>query len=110
MVGSPSAVPHDGIDRGYFVAPTVFADVEPDHRIFQEEIFGPVISITPYDGGDDGLVEMANNSAYGVLGSARRWATPTSARSRRAADTDRTVKHPMAPVLRGRRTVRRVSR
>src|SRR5215208_6306690 len=59
----------DGLDRGYFVAPTVFADVEPDHRIFQEEIFGPVISITPYDGGDDGLVEMANNSAYGLSGS-----------------------------------------
>ena len=59
----------DGLDRGYFVAPTVFADVEPDHRIFQEEIFGPVLSITPYDGGDDGLVEMANNSSYGLSGS-----------------------------------------
>lgn len=58
----------DGLERGYFVAPTVFADVEPDHRIFQEEIFGPVISITAYDGGDDGLVEMANNSTYGLSG------------------------------------------
>jgi aldehyde dehydrogenase (NAD+) len=66
----------DGCDRGYFVAPTVFADVTPDMRIFQEEIFGPVLTITPYDGGDDGAVEMANNSMYGlagaVMGSAER--------------------------------------
>ncbi len=58
----------DGLDRGYFVAPTVLADVEPDHRVFQEEIFGPVITVTPYDGGDDGAVEMANNSIYGLAG------------------------------------------
>ena len=58
----------DGLDRGYFVAPTVFADVTPQMRIFQEEIFGPVITITPYDGGDDGAVEMANHSGYGLAG------------------------------------------
>ncbi|MCT7657124.1 aldehyde dehydrogenase family protein [Mycobacterium deserti] len=58
----------EGLDRGYFVAPTVVADVEPDHTIFQEEVFGPVLSITPYDGGDDGAVEMANNSTYGLAG------------------------------------------
>ena len=58
----------DGVDRGYFVAPTVVADVEPSHTIFQEEIFGPVLSITPYDGGDDGAVELANNSRYGLAG------------------------------------------
>lgn len=57
-----------GCDRGYFVAPTVFADVTPDMRIFQEEIFGPVLTITPYDGGDDEAVEMANNSLYGLAG------------------------------------------
>ena len=57
-----------GLDRGYFVAPTVFADVDASHRLFQEEIFGPVITITPYDGGDDGLVELANNSTYGLSG------------------------------------------
>jgi aldehyde dehydrogenase (NAD+) len=60
--------PPEGCDRGYFVAPTVFADVTPDMRIFQEEIFGPVLCITPYDGGDDGAVEMANNSTYGLAG------------------------------------------
>ena len=58
----------DGLDRGFFVAPTVVADVAPDHTIFQEEVFGPVLSITPYDGGDDGAVELANNSTYGLAG------------------------------------------
>ncbi|OBG92453.1 aldehyde dehydrogenase [Mycobacterium sp. E136] len=58
----------EGLDRGYFVAPTIVADVEPHHTIFQEEIFGPVLSITPYDGGDDGAVELANNSTYGLAG------------------------------------------
>ena len=58
----------DGLDRGYFVAPTVVADVGPDHTIFQEEVFGPVLSITPYGGGDDGAVELANNSTYGLAG------------------------------------------
>ncbi|EHI14712.1 aldehyde dehydrogenase family protein [Mycolicibacterium thermoresistibile] len=58
----------EGLDRGYFVAPTVVADVEPHHTIFQEEIFGPVLSITPYNGGDDAAVELANNSTYGLAG------------------------------------------
>lgn len=58
----------EGCERGYFVAPTVFADVTPDMRIFQEEIFGPLLCITQYDGGDDGAVEMANNSKYGLAG------------------------------------------
>src|SRR3984893_1432950 len=58
----------EGLDRGFFVAPTVLADVSPEHRVFQEEIFGPVITVTPYDGGDDGAVEMANNSIYGLAG------------------------------------------
>ena len=38
-------------------------------RIFSEEIFGPVITITPYDGGDDAAVALANNSTYGLAGS-----------------------------------------
>jgi aldehyde dehydrogenase (NAD+) len=60
--------PPEGCDRGYFVAPTVFADVTPDMRIFQEEIFGPVLCIAPYDGGDDSAVDIANDSAYGLGG------------------------------------------
>ncbi len=38
----------DGLDKGFFVRPTVFADVRPDMRVFQEEIFGPVLCITPF--------------------------------------------------------------
>jgi aldehyde dehydrogenase (NAD+) len=60
--------PPASCERGYFVAPTIFADVTPDMRIFQEEIFGPVLTITAYDGGDDGAVELANNSTYGLAG------------------------------------------
>lgn len=40
----------------------------PDSRLFGEEVFGPVLSITPYDGGDDGAVALANYSAYGLSG------------------------------------------
>ena len=62
-------------DRGYFVAPTVFADVRPDGELAQEEIFGPVLSIIPFRD-DDEAVEIANNSRYalagGVWGSAER--------------------------------------
>ncbi|GAB4998033.1 aldehyde dehydrogenase family protein [Mycobacterium avium subsp. hominissuis] len=57
----------EGLERGYFVAPTVFADVSPQMRIFQEEIFGPVLTITAYDG-DDAAVELANDSIYGLAG------------------------------------------
>lgn len=56
------------LDRGYFVEPTVFADVEPSHRLFREEIFGPVLTITSYDGGDEGAVALANDSDYGLAG------------------------------------------
>ena len=55
----------DGFDRGNFVAPTVFADVAPDARIFQEEIFGPVVAITPFDS-DEQALTLANNTPYGL--------------------------------------------
>ncbi|MGH9028992.1 MAG: aldehyde dehydrogenase, partial [Acidimicrobiales bacterium] len=45
-----------GIDKGWFVEPTVFVDVDNSMRIAQEEIFGPVLSVIPYDGGDDEAV------------------------------------------------------
>jgi aldehyde dehydrogenase (NAD+) len=54
-----------GITRGYYVRPTVFADVAPQMRIAQEEIFGPVLSIIPYDGEDD-AVAIANGTPYGL--------------------------------------------
>ena len=53
---------------GYYVEPTVLVDVDPDSTVAQEEIFGPVIVVLPYDGGDDGAVAAANHSAYGLSG------------------------------------------
>ena len=57
----------DGLPTGYFVKPTVFSDVRPDMRIAQEEIFGPVLSILPYDTEDE-AVDIANDSEYGLAG------------------------------------------
>ncbi len=61
------AEPPEGLDRGYFVRPTVFSDVGNDMTIAQEEIFGPVLSIIPYDDEDE-AVRIANDSAYGLAG------------------------------------------
>jgi aldehyde dehydrogenase (NAD+) len=62
--------------RGYFVAPTVFANVRPDSELAQEEIFGPVLSIIAFDD-DDEAVTIANNSRYGLAGGV--WGTPERA-------------------------------
>jgi len=59
--------PPDGADRGYYVRPTVFSDVRPDMTIAQEEIFGPVLAIMPYDDEDD-AIRIANDSQYGLAG------------------------------------------
>ena len=59
--------PPEGADRGYFVRPTVFSEVTPDMTIAREEIFGPVLSIMPYDDEDD-AVRIANDSDYGLAG------------------------------------------
>jgi 5-carboxymethyl-2-hydroxymuconic-semialdehyde dehydrogenase len=55
----------EGFDGGNYVAPTVFADVPPSARIFQEEIFGPVVAITPFDTEEDALA-LANGVRYGL--------------------------------------------
>jgi aldehyde dehydrogenase (NAD+) len=55
------------LPRGYFVEPTLFADVDPDSRIAQEEIFGPVVCIIPFDTDDD-AVRIANSTIYGLAG------------------------------------------
>ncbi|MGH2551950.1 MAG: aldehyde dehydrogenase family protein, partial [Thermomicrobiales bacterium] len=52
---------------GYYVQPTLIADVDPESQISQEEIFGPVLTVTAYDGDDD-AVTIANNSIYGLSG------------------------------------------
>jgi aldehyde dehydrogenase (NAD+) len=59
--------PVDGLDRGYYVRPTVFANVRPDMAIAQEEIFGPVLSILPY-ADEDEAVAIANSTIYGLAG------------------------------------------
>jgi aldehyde dehydrogenase (NAD+) len=55
----------DGLTHGYFVRPTVFADVEPGMTIAREEIFGPVVSIIPYRDEED-AVRIANDTEYGL--------------------------------------------
>ena len=57
----------NGFTKGYFVKPTVFADVRNDMTIAREEIFGPVLSIIPYEDEDD-AVRIANDTAYGLSG------------------------------------------
>ncbi len=54
-------------EKGCFVQPTLFVDVDPDSTIAQEEIFGPVLCVIPYEDDDD-AVRIANNSAYGLSG------------------------------------------
>src|SRR4029078_6035220 len=55
----------EGLEKVYFVRPTVFADVRNDMTIAQEEIFGPVLSIIPYDDEED-AVSIANDTIYGL--------------------------------------------
>jgi aldehyde dehydrogenase (NAD+) len=57
----------EGLGRGYYVKPTVFGKVRNDMTIAREEIFGPVLSILPYDGDDD-AVRIANDTPYGLSG------------------------------------------
>ena len=55
----------EGFNRGYYVQPTVFADVRNDMTIAQQEIFGPVLSIIPFDSEEE-AIEMANDTPYGL--------------------------------------------
>jgi len=57
----------EGLDKGYFVRPTVFSDVRNDMTIAQEEIFGPVLSIIPVDTEEE-AVAVANDTMYGLAG------------------------------------------
>lgn len=57
----------EGMNTGYFIAPTIFADVPTDAEIWREEIFGPVVCINAFDTEDEAL-KLANDSAYGLAG------------------------------------------
>src|SRR5439155_2619718 len=65
LVGGPEQP--DGLDKGFFVKPTLFVDVDNAMTIAQEEIFGPVLVVIPYDDEDD-AVRIANDSIYGLAG------------------------------------------
>jgi len=57
----------EGLSRGYYVRPTVFANVKPEMTIAREEIFGPVLSILPYET-EEQVIELANDTVYGLAG------------------------------------------
>jgi len=59
--------PPEGLEKGYYIQPTIFSDVRNDMTIAQEEIFGPVLSIIPYDTEEEAIA-IANDSAYGLSG------------------------------------------
>jgi acyl-CoA reductase-like NAD-dependent aldehyde dehydrogenase len=61
------AEPPEGLEQGYFVRPTIFSEVTPEMTIAQEEIFGPVLVIMPYEDEED-AVRIANDSPYGLAG------------------------------------------
>jgi acyl-CoA reductase-like NAD-dependent aldehyde dehydrogenase len=64
-LGGPDAP--EGLPKGYYVKPTIFAEVKPGMTIAREEIFGPVLSVIPYEDDDD-AVRIANDSTYGLAG------------------------------------------
>ena len=65
LTGGPQTP--ENLEKGYFVRPTVFADVDNPMTLAQEEIFGPVLSIIPFDT-EDQAVHIANDSPYGLAG------------------------------------------
>jgi len=65
VVGGPDRP--EGLDRGYYVKPTVLAGVTPGSRVEQEEVFGPVLAVIPY-ASEDEAVEIANGTPYGLSG------------------------------------------
>jgi len=65
VVGGPDAP--EGLPKGYYVKPTIFAGVKPEMTIAREEIFGPVISVLAYQDEDD-AVRIANDTIYGLAG------------------------------------------
>ena len=71
----------DGLSQGHFVRPTIFADVTPDMTVWKEEIFGPVLCITPFDSEEE-AVALANDTPYGLTNYVQ---TTDKSRARRVA-------------------------
>jgi len=65
VVGGPERP--EGLDKGFYVKPTLFDDVDNSMTIAQEEIFGPVLVVIPFEDEDD-AVRIANDSPYGLAG------------------------------------------
>jgi len=76
----------EGLEKGFFVQPTVFSEVTPDMTIAKEEIFGPVLVLMPYDTEEE-AIEIANGTPYGLAGAV--WSAD-SARAERVARQLRT--------------------
>jgi acyl-CoA reductase-like NAD-dependent aldehyde dehydrogenase len=76
IAGGPGPV--DGLDRGYFVKPTVFSRLDPGAQVVQEEIFGPVLSILSYDEGIEQGIAIANDSEFGLSGAVFAEDIPTA--------------------------------
>ena len=71
----------DGLNRGHFVRPTIFVDVTPEMTIWKEEIFGPVLCITPFDSEQEAIA-LANDTPFGLTNYIQ---TPDKSRARRVA-------------------------
>ncbi len=87
----------DGFEAGYYVKPTVFADVDPDMTIAREEIFGPVLSIMPFDTEEEAIA-IANDTPYGLTNYVQ---TTDNAKARRVARQLRSGMVEMNGLVRG---------
>ncbi|MGY8794631.1 MAG: aldehyde dehydrogenase family protein, partial [Woeseiales bacterium] len=65
-IAAAGSVVADAPDGGYYVRPTLFADVDPDHELAQKEIFGPVVVVIPFDTEEE-AVQIANGAQYGLV-------------------------------------------
>ncbi len=65
LVTGGKAATGEGLDKGFFVEPTIFTEVRNDMTIAQEEVFGPVLSIIPFDGEEE-AIEIGNDTKYGL--------------------------------------------
>ncbi|MEM6785241.1 MAG: aldehyde dehydrogenase family protein, partial [Bacteroidota bacterium] len=65
LVTGGAAAEGEGLDDGYFFQPTIFTNVDPDSRLAQEEVFGPVLAVITIDSFDEAIA-AANNTPYGL--------------------------------------------